>query len=188
MFIWLCQALVASGGIFIASCGIFSCNMWVLVCRPGIELRPPALGAWSLSHWPLGKSQYLWIRLAHSRTLVNGSLFSFPFFPFLSLCDVTGASQVSLVVKYPPANAGDLRDLSSVSGSGISPGESPGQGNGRAFQYSCLENLMDRGAWWPTYSPQILKDVDTTEVPLLLCVLLIKSFQLVLNFLPKLQK
>ena len=47
MFIWLCQALVASGGIFIASCGIFSCNMWVLVCRPGIELRPPALGAWS---------------------------------------------------------------------------------------------------------------------------------------------
>ena len=50
MFIWLCQALVASGGIFIASCGIFSCNMWVLVCRPGIELRPPALGAWSLRH------------------------------------------------------------------------------------------------------------------------------------------
>ena len=46
---------------------------------------------------------------------------------------------------------------------------------------------MDRGAWRATYSPQILKDVDTTEVPLLLCVLLIKSFQLVLNFLPKLQ-
>ena len=52
MFIWLCWVLVASGGgIFIATCGIFSCNMWVLVSRPGIEVRPPALGTWSLRHW-----------------------------------------------------------------------------------------------------------------------------------------
>ena len=52
-------------------------------------------------------------------------------------------SQVALVVKDPPARAGDLRDVGSVSGLGRSPGEV----NGNALQYSCLENPMDRGAW-----------------------------------------
>ena len=54
------------------------------------------------------------------------------------------ASQMVLLVKNPPANAGDIRDLGSVPGLGRSPGE----GNGYPFQYSCLENPMDRGAWW----------------------------------------
>ena len=45
------------------------------------------------------------------------------------------------VVKNPPANAGDVRDMGSVPGSGRSCGE----GNGNPFQYSCLENPMDRG-------------------------------------------
>ena len=43
------------------------------------------------------------------------------------------------VVKNPPANAGDA---GSVPGSGRSPGE----GNGSPLQYSCLRNLIDRGA------------------------------------------
>ena len=37
--------------IFIATCGILSCSTWDLVSWPGIEHGPPALGAWSLSHW-----------------------------------------------------------------------------------------------------------------------------------------
>ena len=49
-----------------------------------------------------------------------------------------------LVVKNPPANAGDARDVGLMPGSG----RSPGVGNGNPFQYSCLENLMDRGVWW----------------------------------------
>ena len=53
------------------------------------------------------------------------------------------ASQVALVVKNLPANAGDVKDSGSVPGSGRSPGE----GNGNPFQCSCLENPMDRGAW-----------------------------------------
>ena len=57
-----------------------------------------------------------------------------------------GASQVALVVKNLPANAGDIRDAGSVLGSGRSPGE----GDGNPLQYSCLENPMDRGAWWAT--------------------------------------
>ena len=54
------------------------------------------------------------------------------------------ASQVALVVKNLPANAGDVRDLGWISGSG----RSPGGGNGHPLQYSCLGNPMDRGTWW----------------------------------------
>ena len=57
-----------------------------------------------------------------------------------------GASQVALVVKNPLANAGDIRDLSSISGLG----RFPGGGQGNPLQYSCLENPMDRGAWRAT--------------------------------------
>ena len=48
------------------------------------------------------------------------------------------------VVKNPPTNAEDARDMGSIPGSGRSPGE----GNGNLFQYSCLDNFMVRGAWW----------------------------------------
>ena len=51
------------------------------------------------------------------------------------------ASQVVLVVKNLPANAGDIRDVGSISGLGGSPGE----GHGNSLQESCLENPMDRG-------------------------------------------
>ena len=51
-----------------------------------------------------------------------------------------------LVVKNPPPNAGNIRDVDSKPGLGRSPGE----GNGNPLQYSCLENPMDRGAWWAT--------------------------------------
>ena len=56
------------------------------------------------------------------------------------------ACQVVLVVKNPPASAGDTRDLSSIPGSRRSPGER----NGNPLQYSRLENPMDREAWWAT--------------------------------------
>ena len=47
-------------------------------------------------------------------------------------------------VKNLPANAGDVRDMGSIPGSG----KSPGGGNGHPCQHSCLENPTDRGAWW----------------------------------------
>ena len=57
------------------------------------------------------------------------------------------ASQVALVVKNSPTNAGNKR-------SGFDPwiglGRSPEEGNGNPVQYSCLENSMDRGAWRAT--------------------------------------
>ena len=50
------------------------------------------------------------------------------------------------MVKNPPANAGDTRDLGLIPGLG----RSPGGGHGNPLQYSCLENPMDRGAWRAT--------------------------------------
>ena len=54
------------------------------------------------------------------------------------------ASQV--VLKNPPANAGDTRDVGSIPGSG----RSPGIGNGNPLRYSYLKNPMDRGTWQAT--------------------------------------
>ena len=58
--------------------------------------------------------------------------------------DKPKASQVALVVKNPPVNAEDKRDVNSIPGLG----RSPGKGHGNPLQFSCLENPMDRGAWW----------------------------------------
>ena len=53
---------------------------------------------------------------------------------------------MAMVVKNPPANAGESRDMGSIPGWG----RSPGGGHSNPLQYSCLENPMDRGAWWAT--------------------------------------
>ena len=50
------------------------------------------------------------------------------------------------LVKNPLANAGDRGDAGSIPGLGISHGG----GNGNTLRYSCLENSMDREAWWAT--------------------------------------
>ena len=66
------------------------------------------------------------------------------------------------MVKNCPANAGDSRDTGSVPGLG----RSPGVGNGNLPQYSCLENLMDRGAGWATVHGVARVGYDlVTEVP-----------------------
>jgi hypothetical protein len=54
------------------------------------------------------------------------------------------ASQVAIVVKNLPADAGDIRDAGLIS----VLERSPGGGHGNPLQYFCLENPMDRGAWW----------------------------------------
>ena len=51
---------------------------------------------------------------------------------------------MALVVKNLPANAGDARDAGLIPGLGRCLGE----GHGNPLQYSCLENHLDRGAWW----------------------------------------
>ena len=60
----------------------------------------------------------------------------------ITLDNVIGDS----VIKNPPTNAGDAEDTGSILGLG----RFPAGGNGNPLQYSCLENSMDRGAWWAT--------------------------------------
>ena len=48
------------------------------------------------------------------------------------------------VIKNPPAHAGDMCLIPGL-------GRSPGGGHGNPLQYSCLENPMDRGAWWAQF-------------------------------------
>ena len=79
------------------------------------------------------------------------------------------------VVKNPPDNAGDARDVGLTSGSGSSHGVR----NGNPLQYSCLGNSIDRGAWWAIVYG-VSKESDTTAVTQqetwLACVLYFSSF------------
>ena len=61
------------------------------------------------------------------------------------------------MVKNLPANAGDIRDEDSIPGLERSLGE----GKDYSLQYSCLENPMDRGAWWATVHS--VTESDMTE-------------------------
>ena len=74
------------------------------------------------------------------------------------------------VVKNMPANAGN-------SGSIPGLGRSPGEGNGNPLQYSCLGNLMDRGAWQDAVYG-VAKESDTTKRQPVKCYLKKKKVQL----------
>ena len=77
---------------------------------------------------------------------------------FKDLISKYGASQVALVVKNLPANAGDIKDVGLIPGLGRYPRD----GNGNPLQYSCLENSMKRGTWQATV--HTVTESDTTEV------------------------
>ena len=70
------------------------------------------------------------------------------------------------VGKHPPVNAGDSDSFPGL-------GRAPGKGNGNPLQYACLENPMDRGAWWAIVhsvpkSQAQLSDKTTTTTPAIL--------------------
>ena len=67
-------------------------------------------------------------------------------------------SQVAPVINNVPTNAEGVRDMSSIPGSG----RSPAGGHGNPLQYFCLENPMDREAWWAT--AHRVTELDATEV------------------------
>ena len=74
---------------------------------------------------------------------------------YLYVCRV---SQVALMIKNLPANAGNIRDTYCIPESG----RSPGGGNGNPFQYSCWRNPMDRGSLQSTVH-EVTKESNMTE-------------------------
>ena len=83
-------------------------------------------GAWWSAVYGVAQNR-TWLKWLSSNAMLN------------IVCPLWRASQVALVVKSPPANAGKHQRC----GSG---GRSPGKGKGDPLQYSCLENPVDRGA------------------------------------------
>ena len=72
--------------------------------------------------------------------------------------DFIWVSQVALVVKNLPANAEDSREMSSIPGSG----RSPGGGKWQPALVLLLGEVHGRGYWWATYSPWVCRESDTT--------------------------
>ena len=73
------------------------------------------------------------------------------------------------MVKNLPANAGDIRDVGLIPGSG----RSSGVGNDSSLQYSCLENPMDRGVWQATVRG--VSESGTTEACMDTCTCILHS-------------
>ena len=91
----------------------------------------------------LSNSLYLWLEATLNRVFNFIDIVSYS----ISITWLFSTpTQVALVIKNLSTNAGDIRDLDSIFGLGRSPGD----GNGSPLQYSCLENPMDREAWWAT--------------------------------------
>ena len=84
------------------------------------------------------------------------------------------ASQVALVVKNLPANAGYARHMGSIPGSG----RSLGRGNRNPLQYFCLENSMDGGAW-----RTIVHGVTKSQTPLSTHIHAVEVMEFQLNYL-----
>ena len=102
------------------------------------------------THW-FGGDQSNWIVIDWScfRAHFLGCWWWWVFFFFYLFCFVLPPTfhmgfPGGTVAKNSPANAGAARDSGSIPGLGRSPREE----NGNPYQYSCLENSMDRGDWW----------------------------------------
>ena len=103
------------------------------------------IGRWDFYHWQhLRSPSEVVIQLCINISTLKIKLQSFIVWGF------PGGS----LVKNLPAKVGDT-------GSIAVSGRSPGEGNGNHFQYSCLGNPMDRGAWWATVHG-VAKESDTT--------------------------
>ena len=124
-----------------------SCGMWDPVPRAGIEHGPQHWELRVLASGPPVKFQEGWFfrwdasEISPDSTNVTWARVKLLIGIFNHLCFL-GAFQVGLVIKNPPANAGDVRVVGSIPGSERSPGGE----HGNPHQYACLENPTDRGA------------------------------------------
>ena len=108
------------------------------------------------------KSRFCWTNRDHGKDFIFYIFFIIQKLSIIhfinTYCQIKDASPGGTVVKNPPASAGDARD----SGLVLASGRSPGVGHSNPFQYSCLGNPKDRGAWWATVHG-VTKESDMTE-------------------------
>ena len=117
---------------------------WQSWPRPVLE-EPSFVGTEGYTCWWKSAFPFIIIITIYGVQCASQALYKHYCRSLKSNCKVNiGASQVVLVVKNLSANTGDVRDTGLTPGSG----RCPGVGNGNPFQYSCLENPMDRGLWW----------------------------------------
>jgi len=102
----------------------------------------------SISQWELNPNNFHFMHWSISCILLISTSLSLIVIVYTVML---WTSQVMLVVKNPPASAGDTRNVDLISGSG----RSPGGGHGKPLQFSCLENPMDRGTRWAPYGPYV---------------------------------
>ena len=127
-------------------CCYFRHCAWVLV-------RPCICCWWEMKHYCFHLENS---RLSPYTNLRGQGEQELMFLMLRSRNNLRASHTVTLVVKNSPANAGD-RDADSILGSG----RFPGGGHGNPARYYCLEDPMDRGAWWATV--QRVAELDTTE-------------------------
>ena len=77
------------------------------------------------------------------------------------------------MVKNPLANAGDIRDVVSIPGSG----RCPGGGHGNPLQYSCPENPMDREAWRATVVKVTKSQTQLKQLSTPICIVIYLTLQ-----------
>ena len=134
------------GHDWVTSLSLFTFMHWRRKWQP-----TPVFFAWRIPGIvePAGVPSMGWHRVGHDWSDLAAA----------AAADILQASQVALVVKNPPVNEGDVRDLGLMPGLG----RSPGGGHGSPLQCSCLENPRDRGASQVGYSPGGHRELDVTE-------------------------
>ena len=92
-------------------------------------------------------------KLIYPKYTLYGHSFSSVAFATLEILEPFESFPGGSVAKNPPANAGDI-------GSSLEMKRFPGKQNGDPLQYSCLRNLMNRGAWWATVNGVMRVELD----------------------------
>ena len=112
-------------------------------CFMGLRCSP---SGWHIDIEPMASVKVLWTESFPQYLWADTPTPSVIIFGDMGFQDVIRASRMALAIKNLAANYRDIRDTSLIPWSG----RSPGRGHDNPLQYSCLENPMDRGAWWAT--------------------------------------
>ena len=154
---------MSSSSFMVASLGFsmyshLSCHLQTVTVSLLFQFRFPLFHFLLWLPW-LGLPKLYWIKVVRVNILVlflilelfiieydvSGRFDIYGFY-YVEVCSMSTFWRVFLVVKNLPANTGDIRDACLIPGWGRYPRE----GLGNPLQYSCLENPMNRGAWWAT--------------------------------------